>query len=442
MNVGPVQEMAVQWNAIPPEQYAQAGSFVVDGTVEGATVQPQATIKVIGPMAAERISLAVAQGNAPTLPAEVSVYFTDGSEQSHPVVWNTEGLEFTAGKTVTVPGTVQVENTTLSTTASVRVVSLEEVTSQIVSQQVAGSTLPLAVSFYSPDGDSATNINDGSKEFSNQAGKKIWSDWQRDTFHPAPWVGIVLGTADTPQDTTVNKISIGFIAESGQTALKVPQDYTVQYYVGNQLDYNVSNVNDGQNWPLMSAPNNWKEVPNLQKGQLPTDDGYATMVDATFDPVVTKAIRVVITPKQNQWVGVEELEVYSPVVPTNDNYQVSSILLDGTERLADFDQNRVLTVEVSTDTLPKIEAFATNNAAVTVVPAPDTNSAAKIIFCAENGNKETTIEYTIQFHKITPESYPIEVKVPHLTASVQEAMEGEKVYLLLEDGYHIKENTL
>ena len=224
--------------------------------------------------------------------------------------------------------------------------------------------------------------------------------------------------------------------------MKVPQDYTVQYYVGNQLDYNVSNVNDGQNWPLMSDPNNWKEVPNLQKGQLPTDDGYATMVDVTFDPVVTKAIRVVMTPKQNQWVGVEELEVYSPVVPTNDNYQVSSILLDGTERLADFDQNRVLTVEVSTDTLPKIEAFATNNAAVTVVPAPDTNSAAKIIFCAENGNKETTIEYTIQFHKITPESYPIEVKVPHLTASVQEAMEGEKVYLLLEDGYHIKENTL
>ena len=202
-------------------------------------------------------------------------------------------MEFTAGKTVTVPGTVQVENTTLSTTASVRVVSLEEVTSQMVSQQVAGSTLPLAVSFCSPDGDSATNINDGSKEFSNQAGKKIWSDWQRDTFHPAPWVGIVLGTADTPQDTTVNKISIGFIAESGQTALKVPQDYTVQYYVGNQLDYNVSNVNDGQNWPLMSDPNNWKEVPNLQKGQLPTDDGYATMVDVTFDPVVTKAIRVV-----------------------------------------------------------------------------------------------------------------------------------------------------
>ena len=67
MNVGPVQEMAVQWNAIPPEQYAQAGSFVVDGTVEGATVQPQATIKVIGPMAAERISLAVAQGKCPNI---------------------------------------------------------------------------------------------------------------------------------------------------------------------------------------------------------------------------------------------------------------------------------------------------------------------------------------------------------------------------------------
>lgn len=156
-------------------------------------------------------------------------------------------MEFIANKTVLVLGTVQLENTTLSTTTSVRVVYTEEVTSQIVSQQVAGSTLPLVVSFYSPDGDSAVNINDDSKEFSNQAGKKIWSDWEKDTFHPAPWVSIVLGSSDTPQDTLVNKISIGFIAESGENALKVSQDYTVQYYVGNQLDYDISNVNNGQN---------------------------------------------------------------------------------------------------------------------------------------------------------------------------------------------------
>lgn len=40
--------MAVQWETISHEQYDQAGSFVIHGIVEGATVQPQATIKVIG----------------------------------------------------------------------------------------------------------------------------------------------------------------------------------------------------------------------------------------------------------------------------------------------------------------------------------------------------------------------------------------------------------
>lgn len=40
---------------------------------------------------------------------------------------------------------------------------------------------------------------------------------------------------------------------------------------------------------MMSDPNNWKDVPNLQKGQLPSDDHYATMIDATFNPVITNA---------------------------------------------------------------------------------------------------------------------------------------------------------
>ena len=442
MNIGPVQEMPVVWPKIEPEQYANVGLFTIEGTVEGQTIKPQATIQVVGALAAEHISMAILDNTQPALPETLPVYFSDDTAVEYPVQWNMDGLEFVANKIVPVPGTITVGTTTLQTTASVRVVDSTQVQPELFSQKVEGSTLPLAISFYSPASDSAANINDGSMLFQNTGDKKIWSDWQRETFHTSPWVGIVFGQGDQPKAKTVNKISIGFIAEANQPALKVPQDFTVQYYVGDTLDYDVNNVNNGQNWTHMSNPDNWKDVENLNKGNLPTDDDYKHMVDATFNPVTTTAIRVVMKPKENQWVGVEELQVYGIQAQSYEDFAVSSIKLDGAERLSDFDEQKTLLVKLEENKFPQIEAVANNNAAVSIIPSIDLNGKAFICFVPENRDLNKLEVYTIQFESNLPVSHPITADVPHLKCSHTQAAQGETVTLSLEEGYSLKENTL
>lgn len=416
MNIGPDKELGVAWLAIEPDKYAHAGTFTIEGTVEGQTLRPTATVTVLGALAAENISLVTLPGTAPALPAQLTVWFSDGKTQSCPVTWNTDGLSFDAGTTVTVPGTVDVGGgNTLDASASVRVVNADEAPQELLSQQVSGSTLPLAFSFYSPAGDSAVNINDGSMKFQNTDGKLVWSDWERNTFHPAPWVGIVLGQGSQPASFTVDKISIGFIAETAAIALKVPADFTVQYYVGDTLDYNPANVDDGRNWPAMSNPDNWRNVTNLDRGELPSDEDYAHMIDAAFDPVTTTAVRVVMTPKTNQWVGVEELQVYGRQAEAHADFTVSSIRLDGKDRLADFSAERTLTVQVENGKLPVITASATNNAAVTVIPAADPSGEARIRFVAENGDSATAVEYTVKFTAPEPTPTPEPTEKPDPT---------------------------
>ena len=170
----------------------------VSGTVESQELKPTATVTVLGAVAVEGTSTATVTGETPALPTTLAVYFNDGTTDEFPVTWNLEGVSFaTAGETVQVSGTVDLgSGKTMDASASVRVTNGTE-TDNIALKQT-GSTLPLAVSFYSPSADSAANINDGSKTFSVATGKKVWSDWERvdsnnNVYHTAPWVGIVLG---------------------------------------------------------------------------------------------------------------------------------------------------------------------------------------------------------------------------------------------------------
>ena len=211
-----------------------------------------------------------------------------------------------------------------------------------------------------PSADSAANINDGSKTFSVATGKKVWSDWERDdsnnnVYHTAPWVGIVLGNGNTPVKTLVNKISIGFIDEAASDdpnvtqghMVRVPARYEVQYYTGSveSLDYNASSVNNGRNWPNMNGNDNWATVTEISQDEIPSSANYAQMLDVTFKPVETAAIRVVMTPQAEQWVGVDELEVYDVEASKNSNFEVSTITVGGKDVLAQFEEKH-LTVTV------------------------------------------------------------------------------------------------
>ena len=430
VNIGPDQEYDVVWDTIDPAQYAQAGTFTVEGTVEGQTLKPTATVTVIGPVAVEQISAITAPDTLPALPEELTVYFNDGSTETYPVTWTMSEEDFAeVGAVVTVKGTVALDgDKTMEATASVRVAEAVE-TGNIA---LAGdSTLPLAVSFYAPASDTAANINDGSRDFSVSEGKKVWSDWERGVFHEAPWVAIVLDG-----EQLVNKISIGFIDEAASddpnvvagNKVRVPAEYEVQYYTGSvdSLDYNASKVDDGRNWPNMSDDANWQTVAVLTKDEIPSSADYAQMLNVTFETVKTPAIRVVMTPQKDQWVGVNELEVYGLEYVANSDFEVSEITLDGENVLDQFDAEKNLTVTLAEgQEKPEVAAVATNNASVTIVPNGD---QVQVVITSEDGSKTET--YTITFKVEEPEPEKVTVTFNTNGGSKIEAVtveKGEKV---------------
>lgn len=411
MDIGPDKELNVTWDAIDSSQYAAAGTFTVSGTVEGQNLKPTATVTVLGAVAVEGTSTATVTGETPALPTTLTVYFNDGTTDEFPVTWNLEGVSFeTAGEIVQVTGTVDLgSGKTMKASASVRVA--EGTATDNIALKQSGSTLPLAVSFYAPESDTAANINDGKKTFDISSAKKVWSDWERDTYHQAPWVGIILGNGTTPVETLVNKISIGFIDEVASNnpevqsdhAVRMPEKYVVQYYTGTveSLDYNASSVNNGRNWTNMGNDANWETVTVISQDAIPSSAEYAQMLDVTFDAVKTAAIRVVMTPQTEQWVGVDELEVYGIALTKNNDFTVSAITVDGEKVLDQFDEEKHITVTIEKGaSLPEITATATDNASVTVIPAMDATGTSKIVFVSEDGSKTET--YTISYEETDP----------------------------------------
>lgn len=355
----------------------------------------------------ETVSVVTPQNEQPKLPTTVKVTFTDGTSLNCPVVWDTVdtdelatvGNVFTVNGTVTLPG----EGKTTQATATVRVSTGNLALAQ------EGSTLPLAVSFYAPENDSAANINDGSKTFDVSADKKVWSDWERGVFHEAPWVSIVLKEA-----TTVDRVSIGFIDEAASddpnvaqgNKVRLPASYEIQVYTGtDELDYKTDNVNNGKNWPVMNNDANWTTVATVTK--LPTSANYAQMLDTTFTAVETTAVRVVMTPQNEQWVGVDELEIYGPGEKVlSSDFEVTSITADGKDILSKADDKNHITLTVKEgDPMPALAATASNNAKVTITPAADFNGQATIVITSEDGSK--TVTYTVSFQvKTEPEPTP------------------------------------
>ena len=375
------------------------------GTVEKTfTIQADADLDVD---TVETVSVVTPQNEQPKLPTTVKVTFTDGTSLNCPVVWDTVdtdelatvGNVFTVNGTVTLPG----EGKTTQATATVRVSTGNLALAQ------EGSTLPLAVSFYAPENDSAANINDGSKTFDVSADKKVWSDWERGVFHEAPWVSIVLKEA-----TTVDRVSIGFIDEAASddpnvaqgNKVRLPASYEIQVYTGtDELDYKTDNVNNGKNWPVMNNDANWTTVATVTK--LPTSANYAQMLDTTFTAVETTAVRVVMTPQDQQWVGVDELEIYGPGEKVlSSDFEVTSITADGKDILSKADDKNHITLTVKEgDPMPALAATASNNAKVTITPAADFNGQATIVITSEDGSK--TVTYTVSFQvKTEPEPTP------------------------------------
>ena len=154
----------VTWDAVDPEQYAAAGSFTVEGTVEGvaegSSLKARVTVIVEDEPATaesvEAVKVETPAGIAPELPEEVEVTYSDGSVKKAAVTWEAvDASQYaTAGSTFTVSGTLEgVEGLAASAEVTVGdavVSSIEDATVETVAG--TAPTLPATVKVTWSDG--------------------------------------------------------------------------------------------------------------------------------------------------------------------------------------------------------------------------------------------------------------------------------------------------
>ena len=104
---GVTKSLAVTWPQITVEQLSKAGTFAVEGTIEGTdikaianvTVSSESIIKGIAP-----VNVTTTVNTAPSLPSKVSVQYTDGTAKEFDVNWDSIPAD-----SLSKSGTVQVK---------------------------------------------------------------------------------------------------------------------------------------------------------------------------------------------------------------------------------------------------------------------------------------------------------------------------------------------
>ena len=396
------KDVDVVWDEIPESDYADYGVFVVKGTVEGQALRPTATVVVKGAVAVQQFTTAIPAGFLPTLPDRVTVFYSDGTTDQRPAVWDacTQDMFTEVGSVVTVYGDVDGMQTQIDVRVSDQG-SYNENDSFIAYRN--GFYLPLPFSSFSnmAGSDSVGNIYDNQiSQNPDQKPKSIWSNWAS-TPRTGDYIGVVFGYEDVTEKT-LDRLDVYYFEDYGTT---VPANLKIQYYVGEdfiQDDLPQDPVDGLASDHFLADDANWADVENLTNLQgEPVVDGVTTY---TFDAVQTCAIRLVMENKPNMAIGISEIRAYNKSVDDiSGNADVTNILLDGKE-LEGFDPNvSIYTCKLEGSDLPQVTVeTADQNAAVTVIgPVVSTAEDAtpvrsvKIQVTSEDGL--TTKTYEIQF---------------------------------------------
>lgn len=309
------------------------------------------------------------------------------------------------GEQTVYHGTVSYAGDKLSVTATVRTAPSEKSQNYIIMRN--GYDLPVGIASYTNDvtvdaasNDSARNLNDGNKDFTVSDSKKIWSNWMKNgQQRPEDWVSVTIANEGTRDARVVDTVSVGFFDEKGgANSIKLPAAYFVEYYTG-PMDYELKDLNRsgnvaqfGETHPLNNAAN-WKEV--SYKGSKPQVTGDK-MLDIEFAPVKTHLVRVRMQAQSGYCLGVNELEAYGKTAKGADTFAVNGIKVGGVDRLGEF-ADKTLSVDLAGAGFPEITATATDNAAVTVIPASVQNPVALVRFVPESGKETAIEEYKIHF---------------------------------------------
>ena len=387
---GSEETVAVTWGELP--DLTEAGSYRVDGdTEDGGSVT--LLIHVRGEAGVKAYSAATLVGSIPQLPETVQVLYTDASVEDKPVEWDAITPEMVSEEGVfTLYGAV--EGTSRRAAATIRV-SSESVQTNVARKGEAITSFP--------GNDNIHSINDGVLRPAN-AGSTRWTNWQASGQHRASdWVGIALGQA-----YTVDQVAVDFYTDG---AVSLPKSLIVETSI------------DGETWTPVANQS------NTDSFVLPAT-GRSN--DITFDPVEAGYVRINMTCHTNgsgapdKFIGVTELQVFSHVVAAHSNAALSAISVDG-QPLEGFQPN-VYQYEYAVgfdQDVPAITAEAADNAAVSILQAVNTDSAALVYVQSEDHSVENI--YTIQF---VPAQAPLQKAV--LSAVRTDITEDDTEALLLE----------
>ena len=357
----------------------------------------------ISTLASEIISTKI--GFAPVLPGTVTAVMSDGTRKEVEINWNSisEDQLVQVGE-FHIEGTVT--DTALKAIAYITVEDIPEEEQEVKNLSLEPGTK--ALSWFShwdyANVNKLANAIDGSKEFKTGNDKVIWDDWERNTYHTDQnWYAVLFDSTNI-----INKVSVGFTLETNgaQNRVNLPKDYEIQYYTGPDFTLDESNMQKVKNWaedhPLKD-PNNWKTVVyTSDKPAVPSEenDDFKRMVDINFQPIEARLVRISFVPQENQWVGLEEFEVYSggSVTKENDSFEVVSVTIEGNNILDQLLSDTGYSRELAEDEIiPEILVSATNNAKITI-QRPETEEGIVIIsILPENGDLTKKVVYHLEF---------------------------------------------
>lgn len=445
---GQPMEVEVTWDTVPAEWYnfPQVKTRTLTGTVDPDMLSkpdlvPTITLKFAYSQSVDTVTMITTPNVVPALPDTVTVQFDDGTSGRRTVSkWYLASHKDDADKPALTTadfasGTVQLMGDIVGidrvkASASVRVAEGTASNTNFAQNDAVrgGATvgsLPLAISWEGCPADNPFNATNGAHPNSTADGKKIWCDWERGDYNDGDWFGVIFGDGDQVQSKFVNKIKLWFVQESAANGCKPPQDLKIQYYDGPSFDYytQLSVANEdrtnktngmvsawGSDHPFAKAAN-WKDVTGAV---YPAAGSYTagTEYEISFDTVDTKVIRVVFTHQANQWIGLDEMEVYGLNPPAANSDFTATVTLGGeTLNKGQFtlESEGVYVLERTlpansdaTAGIPKLAVTATNNASTSVIQAvrvpgvPEAGRAwAQAVVTSEDGGKTET--YIIKF---------------------------------------------
>ncbi len=396
--VGDNAEMlTVEWEAIDAADYAQAGTFTVNGIV-GGEYSASVTINMIDEIGGIlNYSTTTPLNVAPTLPASRPLVLADGTVENvaFPVTWeNTSDDAFAEAGIVVVEGTANVFGTEYAVAASVRVQEEELTLGDSISYQALTLTEDIAEDLTS---DTLDAIKDGSlvKDANTEGGRNTsaWSNYN---------------SAQAGDNTSVIEFSYATQQRFGEIVIHFWEDgYSAAFPDAGTTVIEYSE--NGTEWTELEATETIGEAKDSIKAYT-----------YTFDPFLATFVRFTLTDGTAQktvtpCTGIVEIELKKMEASASVTYataELAALTIDGVEATEGELASGVFYTE---DLDPVVTAEGADNAAVTVVPKHDD----KILVIVESENHLVRNTYTVilgQERPADPSDASADYPVSDLTA--------------------------